>query len=100
MQAVDRVVLRRFTRLALHFVHYNFCRMHKTQRAAMVIEFLAERIGQLRMTPAMAAGIVDRVMDVADIVKMIDAIAPAPKRTSYKPRRKKLPNRRNRTKSV
>jgi IS1 family transposase len=80
-----RMSMRRFTRLtnafskkfenhchalALYFVHYNFCRLHKT----------------LRTTPAMAAGIAERVMDVADIVKMIDAIAPAPKRTAYKKR--------------
>jgi hypothetical protein len=56
---------RRFTRLtnafskkvenhalsvALHYMHYNFCRIHKT----------------LRITPAMAAG--DHVWSVADIV--------------------------------
>lgn len=38
----------------------------------------------------MAASIADHVMDVADNVKMTDAIAPAPKRTSYKPRVKKI----------
>ena len=64
-----RMAMRRFTRLtnafskkvenhcyaiALHFVHYNFCRIHKT----------------LRVTPAMEAGIVDDVMTIADIVKL------------------------------
>ena len=55
-----RMSIRRFTRLtnafskklenhalsvALHYMHYNFCRIHKT----------------LRVTPAMAAGVTDRV---------------------------------------
>ncbi|MBZ0254099.1 MAG: IS1 family transposase [Candidatus Methylomirabilis sp.] len=66
-----RMSMRRFTRLtnafskkienhahavALHYMHYNFCRIHKT----------------LRVTPAMAAGVTDRVWDVADIVKLIE----------------------------
>jgi hypothetical protein len=63
--------MRRFTRLtnafskkidnhchalALYFVWYNFVRLHKAHR----------------LTPAMAAGIADKVMDVADIVRLID----------------------------
>ena len=59
--------IRRFTRLtngfskklanlraalALHFAHYNFCRIH----------------GSLRVTPAMAAGLTDHVWDLADLV--------------------------------
>ena len=67
-----RMHIRRFTRLtnafskkienhaaavALHFVHYNFCRVHQT----------------LRVTPAMEAGIVDRVWSIADIVGLLDA---------------------------
>ena len=49
--------------LALYFAFYNFCRIHKT----------------LRMSPAMAAGITDRLWSLEDIVARIDADAPAPK---------------------
>lgn len=74
---------RRFTRLtdafskkfenhalsvALHYMHYNFCRIHKT----------------LRITLAMAAGVTDHVWSVADIVAIIEAGEPAPtKRGPY-----------------
>jgi IS1 family transposase len=50
--------------LALFFVFYNFVRIHKT----------------LRMSPAMAAGVTDRLWTVEDIVTLIDAQAEAPKR--------------------
>jgi IS1 family transposase len=57
--------------LSLCFVHYNFVRMHKS----------------LRMTPAMAAGVTDKLHDMAWLVGMIDAAAPAPKpRGPYKKR--------------
>ena len=57
--------------LALYFAFYNFCRIHKT----------------LRVTPAMAAGITDRLWTLDDIVAKIDAMAPAPKaRGPYKKR--------------
>jgi len=64
-----RMSMRRFTRLtnafskkvanhchaiALHFVHYNFCRIHKT----------------LRVTPAMEAGLAQDVMSIADLVNL------------------------------
>ncbi len=64
-----RMSMRRFTRLtngfskkienleysvALHFMHYNFCRVHKT----------------LRVTPAMEAGIADHVWTLEEIVKL------------------------------
>lgn len=49
--------------LALYFAFYNFCRIHKS----------------LRVTPAMAAGITDRLWSLDDIVAKIDAMAPAPK---------------------
>lgn len=86
-----RMGMRRFTRLtnafskkaenhayavALHFMHYNFCRTHKT----------------LRMTPAMAAGVTDRLWDVADLVALVEkaeAAAAPRKRGPYKPRVKK-----------
>jgi len=66
-----RMSMRRFTRLtnafskkvenhwhavSLHFMHYNFVRVHKT----------------LRVSPAMAAGVTDRLWDIDDIVAMSD----------------------------
>ncbi|MEJ0074646.1 MAG: DDE-type integrase/transposase/recombinase [Alphaproteobacteria bacterium] len=66
-----RMSMRRFTRLtnafskkfenhchalALYFVWYNWIRTHKT----------------LRMTPAMAAGLTDKLMDWSDIVLLMD----------------------------
>ena len=55
--------------LALYFVWYNFVRIHKS----------------LRVTPAMAAGVTDRLWDMKDIVDLIDAKAPASrKRGPYK----------------
>ena len=57
--------------LALYFAFYNFCRIHKS----------------LRVTPAMAAGITDRLWTLEDIVDQIDSMAPAPKaRGPYKKR--------------
>lgn len=57
--------------LALYFAFYNFCRIHKT----------------LRVTPAMAAGITDRLWSLEDIVAKIDEMAPEPKpRGPYKKR--------------
>jgi len=57
--------------LALYFAFYNFCRIHKS----------------LRVTPAMAAGITDRLWTLEDIVAKMDAMAPAPaKRGPYKKR--------------
>lgn len=41
--------------IALHFMYYNFCRIHKS----------------LRITPAMAAGITDRLWDIEDLVYLI-----------------------------
>lgn len=66
-----RMQMRRFTRLtnafskkidnlhyavALHFMYYNFCRIHKT----------------LRVTPAMAAGISDHIWELEDIIKLLE----------------------------
>jgi IS1 family transposase len=81
-----RMHMRRFTRLtnafskdaenhghsvALNFMYYNFARIH----------------GTLRVTPAMAAGVTDKLWELADIVAMIDAAAPQPgKRGPYKKR--------------
>lgn len=67
-----RMGMRRFTRLtngfskkvenhghalALYFMHYNFCRIHTT----------------LRVTPAMQAGVADRVWEMTDVVRMMDS---------------------------
>ncbi|HEY2010354.1 MAG TPA: IS1 family transposase [Rhizomicrobium sp.] len=81
-----RMSMRRFTRLtngfskkvenhlnalALYFVYYNFCRIHKS----------------LRVTPAMAAGITDELMDMTHIVRLIDQAEESPKkRGPYKKR--------------
>lgn len=48
--------------LGLYFAFYNFIRIHKT----------------LRVTPAMQAGITDRVWSLEDIVALMDARAPKP----------------------
>lgn len=63
--------------LALYFAFYNFCRIHKS----------------LKVTPAMAAGITDRLWSLEDIVAKIDEMAPPPaKRGPYKKRGKKNSN--------
>ncbi len=63
--------------LALYFAFYNFCRIHKT----------------LRMSPAMAAGITDRLWSLDDIIAKIDAMSPPPaKRGPYKKRKKENSN--------
>jgi IS1 family transposase len=43
--------------MALHFLYYNFVRMHKT----------------LRTTPAMAAGVTKRLWEMSDVVDMLEA---------------------------
>ena len=40
--------------LALHLAYYNFCRVHQT----------------LRVTPAMAAGVTDRVWDLGELLRV------------------------------
>lgn len=55
--------------VAPHYFNYNFCRIHKT----------------LRVTPAMAAGVANRVMDMSDLAALIAAQeAPVAKRGPYK----------------
>jgi hypothetical protein len=50
--------------VCLYTVFHNFVRMHKT----------------LRCTPAMAAGLSNKLWSMSDLVAMIDAAAPAPNR--------------------
>jgi IS1 family transposase len=79
-----RMHMRRFTRLtnafskkienhvhaiSLHFMFYNFCKIHST----------------LRITPAMAAGISTKVWELSDIVALIPKAEPK-KRGTYKKR--------------
>jgi IS1 family transposase len=69
-----RMSMRRFTRLtngfskkienhfwaiALHYMHYNFCRIHKA----------------LRVTPAMEAGVADHVWSIAEVVSLLESPA-------------------------
>lgn len=81
-----RMHMRRFTRLtngfskkvenhayavALHMMYYNFVRTHS----------------KLRMSPAMAAGVSDRLWEIGDIVALVEAAEEAPKkRGPYKKR--------------
>lgn len=66
-----RMHMRRFTRLtnafskkmenhayaiALHFVYYNFCKIHKT----------------LRVTPAMEAGLTNDILKIEDLITLVD----------------------------
>ena len=82
--------MRRFTRLtngfskkvenhmhavALHFMYYNFLKVHQT----------------LKVTPAMEADLTDRLWDIADLVALVDAAEPAPKkRGPYKKRQPEI----------
>ena len=85
-----RMGMRRLTRLtngfsekvenlehavALHFMHYNYARIHKT----------------LRVTPAMQAGISDHVWSLEEIAALVPEPV-AKKRGSYKPRQSTISN--------
>ncbi len=50
--------------LALHFVYYNFCRPHQT---------LTKRAKGIHTTPAMAAGLTNRVWKIEDLVALIES---------------------------
>jgi hypothetical protein len=56
--------------IALHFMHYNFCRAHKT----------------LRVTPAMEARIAGHVWSIEELVSIMPE--PVAKTGTYKPRKK------------
>ena len=66
-----RMSMRRFTRLtnafskkvenlmhavSLHFMYYNFCRVHQS----------------LRVTPAMEAGVTDHVWEIENIIDLLN----------------------------
>ncbi|NMN57078.1 IS1 family transposase [Xanthobacter sp. SG618] len=88
-----RMHMRRFTRLtnafskkvenhayavALHMMYYNFVRIH----------------AKLRVTPAMAAGLTDRLWEIGDIVALVEAeeAKSATKRGPYKKRGEEISN--------
>jgi IS1 transposase len=67
-----RMQMRRFTRLtnafskkvenlehavALHYMHYNFCRIHQT----------------LRVTPAMEAGVAHHVWSLDEVIRLLES---------------------------
>lgn len=73
--------MRRFTRLtnafskkvenhacavALHAMYYNFVRIHQT----------------LKVTPAMAAGVTDRLWEMKDLVEMLEAFEASQRRAA------------------
>ena len=70
-----RMSIRRFTRLTNAFskkienhahsvaLHYNFVRIHKT----------------LRVSPAMAAGVTDRLWTIGEIVQLVEQAETQPK---------------------
>ncbi len=74
VHATDKRVLEKLENhhhaQALYFLFYNFVRVHKS----------------LRVTPAMAAGISDRLWSMEDVVALLDAREAAPPRGPYKPR--------------
>ncbi len=90
-----RMSMRRFTRLTnafskklenhhhsvpLHVMNDNLIRSHQT----------------LACTPAMAAGVADRLLALHDILEMMDRDAPKPDRSKrYRKRRHKTPNWRS-----
>jgi hypothetical protein len=79
----QNLTMRRFTRLtnafskkyenhchalALYFMYYNFIRIHKS----------------LRVSPAMASGLTDKLWSWDDVIAMIDTASPPKKRGPYK----------------
>ena len=75
--AFSKRIENHFYALAIYFVFYNFVRIHKT----------------LRVTPAMAAGVTDRLLNMEDIAELVDAAAPKPGRpAAYKKRRDEISN--------
>lgn len=84
-----RMQMRRFTRLtngfskkaenhahavALHYMHYNFCRVHQT----------------LRVTPAMESGLADHIWSVDDLIALLPKPVVGPSRIDQELFRKAL----------
>ena len=55
--AFNKKVDNHFWAIALHYMYYNFCRIHKT----------------LRVTPAMEAGITDHVWSIEEIADLLES---------------------------
>jgi hypothetical protein len=55
--AFSRKIENHAASIALYYFSYNFVKIHRT----------------LRVTPAMAAGVVDRLMEVSDLVALLEA---------------------------
>jgi hypothetical protein len=53
--AFSKKVENHFYAIALHFMHYNFCRVHQT----------------LRVTPAMEAGLADHVWEIEELIALL-----------------------------
>jgi hypothetical protein len=54
--AFSKKIDNHFWAIALHYMHYNFCRIHKS----------------LRVTPAMEAGITDHVWSIEEIAELLE----------------------------
>lgn len=55
--ALSKKIENHVAAIALHYMHYNFCRIHQT----------------LRVTPAMEAGVTDHVWDIQEVVALLDS---------------------------
>src|SRR5205807_5602591 len=79
-----RMGMRRFTRLtnafsrkmenlaaavSLHFMHYNFCRVHQSLRVEQPDGSFVQ------LTPAMAAGVADHVWSITELCELLQAPA-------------------------
>ena len=54
--AFSKMVENHIHAISLYFMHYNFVRIHQS----------------LRVTPAMAAGVTDRLWEIEDIIRITD----------------------------
>jgi len=60
------LMLQNMPTMALHFLYYNFVRIHQI----------------LRMTPAMAAGVTDRLWEMDDLIERVEAFEASRKRAA------------------
>lgn len=56
--AFSKKIQNHYYALALHFLYYNFVRVHQT----------------LKVTPAMAAGVTKRLWEMKDVVDMLEIL--------------------------